>query len=386
MSEPNQIGAIQMNLDSVHQYRRELLPGEFSREAYVRAILDRVRYPRRLLVGLDDISLPALEQYLKGTQLFILGLRLTNVCNYDCVYCGTAERRGRNSGRVLKTDEYIDLIVQASELGVHTILFGANGEPLMTRDLLKIIECVSERKMVPLIFTNASLLGNDLLCERLHGVSGLEMLQHLDAAGASLMISCESLQRERYNKIMRVNGYDPFMNAIARIRTESSLTEPRTFEGRPLCRIGFSILMMPENYDERHALVDFVHELNGLAILKLPSLHGAAKVNINQMFSVEQGLKIKGELESLSDKQATLQILTLACASWTLGMSIDNEGNFMACMTEEINPFESGQNARSTRLAALLGRRVELVKLRGTVCPVKDKFYRPRETVQEAGP
>ena len=379
MPELIQIRPTQMSLNSVPRYQRELLPSEFSPEAYVRDILDRVQYPRRLLVGLDDIALPTLEAYLRGTQFFILGLRLTNVCNYDCVYCGTAERRGRDTDSVLKTAEYLDLIAQASELGVHTILFGANGEPLMTRDLLKIVECVAEHGMVPLIFTNASLLGNDALCARWHGISGRELLRRLDQAGTSLMISCESLERERYNAIMRVDGYDHFMTAIERIRNESSFCESRTFEGRPLCRIGFSILMMPENYDERHALVEFVHELNALATLKLPSLHGAAKTNSDRMFSVDEGRAIRRELEELSDKQATLQILTLGCASWTLGMSIDNEGRFMACMTEENNPFEPGQNARNTRLATLLGRRVELLKLRNTICPVKDKFYRPGE-------
>jgi hypothetical protein len=173
------------------------------------------------------------------------------------------------------------------------------------------------------------------------------------------------------------------MTAIERIRDESSFCEPRTFEGRPLCRIGFSILMMPENYAERHALLEFVHDLNALAILKLPSLHGAAKTNQDKMFPVEQGLAIKQELAELSDKQATLQILTLGCASWTLGISIDNEGRFMACMTEEVNPFDEDQNARNTRLSQLLGRRIELLKLRNTICPVKDKFYRPGDALSE---
>jgi hypothetical protein len=96
------------------------------------------------------------------------------------------------------------------------------------------------------------------------------------------------------------------------------------------------------------------------------------------MFPVEEVARIKTELQSLSDKSATLQILTLACASWTLGLSIDNEGRFMACMTEEINPFDSTQNARNTRLKDLVGHRMELVTLSTSICPVKDKFYLPK--------
>jgi len=134
-------------------------------------------------------------------------------------------------------------------------------------------------------------------------------------------------------------------------------------------------VVMPINYDERHDMVEFAHSLNGLAILKPPSLHGAAAENKDQMFSVRDAIPIRREVEQLSDKQATLQILTLACGSWTLSMSIDNEGNYMSCMTEEVNPFGDGTNVRDTSLREMLGRRSELNKLGTSICPVKDKFY-----------
>lgn len=350
----------------------------FASADYIGKILNRVTYPKRLFRGLDDISIEDLERYLRSTQVLILGLRLTNVCNYNCVYCGTADKRGRDSAGALRTADYKNLIEQGAKLGVRTILFGANGEPLLTRDLLEIVEHVAAFGMIPIVFTNASLFGNDDLCRLWHGVSGLELLRRLDQAGTSLMISCESLHRETYDSIMGVRGFDSFEKGIDRIRNHSSLTQPLIYQGRPLCRLGLSVVMMPVNYDERHALADFIHSLNGLIILKPPSLHGSAKRNLDRMFRVEEVANIRPELASLSDKSATLQILTLACASWTLGLSVDNEGNFMSCMTEEINPFGSAQNARNTPLKDLIGRRMELVTLNTSICPVKDKFYQPK--------
>ena len=207
-----------------------------------------------------------------------------------------------------------------------------------------------------------------------HGISGQELLDRYAAAGGSLFISVESLRQERYDHIMGVRSFEPFLKAVERIRN-SALSQPSTFEGRPLCRVAVSAVIMPINYDERHELVAFAHSLNGLAILKPPSLHGSAKTNIEQMFTVEDAVRIRPEIEAISDKQATLQVLTLACGSWTLSMSIDNEGNYMSCMTEEVNPFGEELNIRNGRLADLLGRRSELVKLGNTICPVKDKFY-----------
>jgi len=344
-------------------------------ELDVKSILSKAVYPERLLKGLDDIPMETLRSYLQQSRIINLGLRLTNVCNYDCIYCGTAEKRGKDNDKTLKTKDYFSLIDQAADLGVRTIIYGANGEPTLTDDVLDILSHTGKRGMTPLIFSNISVMGNDVLCQRRHGVDGEEFAQRLDEAGTTLIISVESLRRDRYDHIMGVKAFDYFELAVERIRDKTTLTHYREYEGRPLCRTAVSAVMMPINYDERHDLHAFAHSLNGLAILKPPSLHGSAAVNAEQMFTPEKVRQIRPEVEQLSDKQATLQILTLACASWTLGLNIDNEGNFMACMTEEVNPFGPGVNARNTRLETLLAKRNELVKLRNTICPVKDKFY-----------
>ena len=342
----------------------------------VGAILSKAKYPERLLKGFDDIPMATLESYLNDSRIINLGLRLTNVCNYDCIYCGTAENRGKDTDRVLTTQEYKDLISQAADLGVRTIIFGANGEPTLTYDVLELFEHVGRLGITPVTFSNISVIGHDVLCQRRHGIDGVEFAQRLDEAGTTLIISVESLQRERYDHIMGVKSFDYFELAVERIRKFTSLTHERSYEGHPLCRVAVSAVMMPINYDERLDLLAFARSMNGLAILKPPSLHGSAATNAAQMFTPEQVKTIRPEVERLSDKQATLQILTLACASWTLGLNIDNEGNFMACMTEEVNPFGSGVNTRNTRLKDLLAKRNELVKLRNTICPVKDKFYK----------
>jgi MoaA/NifB/PqqE/SkfB family radical SAM enzyme len=372
---------ISVELDQQRRYHTVDGAGQDS-ELNVEAILSKAAYPRRLFAGLDDLRMEDLERSLRTSQIITLGLRLTNVCNYDCIYCGTADKRGRDTPYVMTTAEYKDIIDQAADLGARSVIFGANGEPLMTKGLLEIFEHVHARNMVPITFSNISVIGHDKFCEKLHGMSGEEFLRRLDAAGTSLIISVESLRPDAYNHIMGVESHRYFETAVERIR-ESSMAEPRTWEGRPLCRIAVSCVVMPINYQDRFAMVEFAHSLNGLAILKPPSLHGSAAVNRDQMFTPEEVLKIRPEVAAMSDKQATLQILTLACASWTLSFSIDNEGHFMSCMTEEVNPFGTGMTTRNTRLADVVRRRTELVKLGNTICPVKDKYYQ-RDIVTHA--
>jgi MoaA/NifB/PqqE/SkfB family radical SAM enzyme len=371
---------ISIDLDATRQYRRNKAASS-NKELDIAAILGKATYPQRLMAGLDNISMQELESHLRDSRIVTLGLRLTNVCNYDCIYCGTAENRGSDTPSVLTTAEYKDLIQQAADLGARSIIFGANGEPTLTKDVLEILEFTGSLGLTPIIFSNISVMGNDALCQRRHGVDGEEFAQRLDKAGTTLIISVESLIEERYDHIMGVKAFEYFEKAVERIR-KTSLPAERFFEGRPLCRVAVSAVMMPINYDERFKLIEFAHSLNGVAILKPPSLHGSAAANKDQMFTPEEVVRIRPEVEKISDKQATLQILTLACASWTLSFSVNNEGNFMACMTEEVNPFGHGANVRTKRLADLIEMRNEMVKLRNTICPVKDKFYKRTQSAE----
>lgn len=347
---------------------------EEMKQNMVENIIEKISYPNRLLRGLDDIDLDNIRDYLLGDRVFAVGIRMTNRCNYNCIYCGTAERRGTDAEKCLKTEEYIDIVNDAKSIGASTIVLGGNGEPTFHKEIVEILTHINERKMTPIIFTNGYIFGDDILCKKIHGISGKELLNVIDKTGTSVIISCETTNEDRYNKIVGTDSYGIFMNAIARIR-KTNLVKKEFYKGIPLCRIAFSTVVMPINYNDCNVLSDFVHELNGLCIFKLPSLHGAAAANATMMFDPEEGNKIRKELYDLSDKQATLQILNLACVAWSLGISINNEGFYMSCMTDESNPYGPDINVRNTSMKELLGKRKELIALSNTICPIKDKYY-----------
>ncbi len=341
----------------------------------IESIMSNIKYPKRMLAGLDNINIDDMREYLSGDKLYALGIRLTNVCNYSCVYCGTEERRGVDNKDVLNIDEYIDIVHQAAECGASTIILGGNGEPTMTKGLPELLKEIAKFNMTPVIFSNMSLIGNDELCEKIHGIDGKELLNIMDETGTTIIISCESINEERYNFIVgKENAYKYFSIAMDRVK-ETGLVKEQYYKNIPLCRLAFSTVVMPVDYEDRFDMIKFAHSLNALIILKVPSLHGAAEKNIQLMFDIETANKIKVELAELSDKQATLQILNLACIAWTLGISINNEGDFMTCMTDETNPYGEGVNVRNTKIKDLLGKRKELLKLKNTVCPVKDQYY-----------
>lgn len=336
-------------------------------------IMKNVKYPPRLLKGLDDIE--NLQEYLKNNKVYSFNLRLTNDCNYNCVYCGTSKKRGTHCTGELNTNEYIQLIEEAKKIGARTVILGGNGEPTLTKNLQYILKKIHELEMIPILFTNAYIFGDDKLCQKIHSMSGVDFLNIIDETDTSLIISCETTNEDLYNEIVgKKNAYKVFMRSIDRIKN-TKLVHKLEYKGCTLCRIAISAVCMPSNYNNRYDLADFAHSLNGLLVMKLPSLHGAAKDNIQKMFDKSDYSSVSKEINKITDKKATLQIMNLACVAWTLGISVSNLGEYMICMTNEDNPYGEGVNVRNTSLSELIGRRQELQKLKSTICPVKDIYY-----------
>ncbi len=335
-------------------------------------LIKNAKYPNKLLKGIDDITLKEVKEFSNGEKLYALCLRLENICNYNCIYCGTYENRCKDN--IMPIKEYLRIINEAANLGAKTVVLGGNGEPTMTVGLLEILELINNKKMTAVMFTNMSIFGNDDLCIQIHGIDGKALLQKIDNLNVSLIISCESIREEKYNQIVGSKSYQYFIKGIERLK-KTNFVKYQEYQNKQLCRLALSSVIMPINYEDRYELLGFIHSLNGLLIAKVPSLHGAAKENIDMMYDVETAKKIKEELKHLSDKQATLQIFNLACIAWTMCICVNYNGNFMTCMTEENNPYKDYSNISDVNLSELLKKKRELLNITGAICPVKEKWY-----------
>lgn len=115
--------------------------------------------------------------------------KITNKCNSGCVYCGfSAENRHSCDPKSVKGNDRIQyeeikhIIDEASENGVYAIAYNG-GEPLLHKDIEKIILYSNEKKVLPILMTNGLLLS--------------QKWDDLGAAGLKyIMISLDSLDSE----------------------------------------------------------------------------------------------------------------------------------------------------------------------------------------------
>lgn len=86
-------------------------------------------------------------------SLKTLGLHITTACNYNCIYC-YAERYKDNK---LSLEKLLSLINEAKALGAESVNI-LGGEPLLNKDLEKIIYHINNKRMRVMLFTNGSLI------------------------------------------------------------------------------------------------------------------------------------------------------------------------------------------------------------------------------------
>lgn len=95
--------------------------------------------------------------------LRFLWLELTDFCNLECVHCYAQSGPERPLHGALRTEDYLDLIDQAADLGCRSVQF-IGGEPTFHEGLPRMIEHARRRDFADVeVYTNATHLPATLL-------------------------------------------------------------------------------------------------------------------------------------------------------------------------------------------------------------------------------
>lgn len=87
-----------------------------------------------------------------------LMMKVTNLCNSDCIYCNHAKSRTQYEKKEkISLEQVLSIIDQAAELGVKAISI-SGGEPLVRNDIEVMIERIVSHKIVPVLLTNGVFL------------------------------------------------------------------------------------------------------------------------------------------------------------------------------------------------------------------------------------
>jgi cyclic pyranopterin phosphate synthase len=137
-----------------------------------------------------------------GRSVDYLRLSVTDRCNLRCTYCMAEEMTFLPKQQILSLEELRDAATAFVELGIRKIRL-TGGEPLIRRDILKLVSSLS------------ALPGLDELTMTTNGLLLPTMAQPLKDAGISrLNISVDSLKAERFKQLTRVGDLSQVLEGI----------------------------------------------------------------------------------------------------------------------------------------------------------------------------
>jgi MoaA/NifB/PqqE/SkfB family radical SAM enzyme len=112
-----------------------------------------------------EYSSQTVNDYIKAGKILILYLAYNSECDLSCPFCFTygGKRAVQNLNKdiekekPLEFDDFTNIINQGVELGVRSVCFYGEGEPLLRKDLdlfFKLVDYANSRNLTSVVFTN----------------------------------------------------------------------------------------------------------------------------------------------------------------------------------------------------------------------------------------
>ncbi len=180
----------------------------------------------------------------------------TNKCNLQCRFCW--QRSHERIGLVdikneLSIQKLLDIVRDASELGVKDWLISGGGEPLVREGIVEVMKEIKKNNMHGDMITNGTLLTEGIIKDL------------VEANWDRIRFSINATNSELHDFLVDCEG--AFDKAVKAIKQIKRLRE----ELNKKVEIGFNTVINNHNYKEIPLLVKFLHELGG-EILNLQTI------------------------------------------------------------------------------------------------------------------
>ena len=139
-------------------------------------------------------------------KLLTIDIDFGNNCSLNCPLCFRRNSSLDDQKKELNYDNFVDVVLQAKELGLRSVKFLGAGEPLENYNFLKVLRFLKKEKIIPLVFTKGQVIGNDKLVEKYYGEAGIfsgeELVRELFNCNASILLSINSFDPQIQSRLV----------------------------------------------------------------------------------------------------------------------------------------------------------------------------------------
>ena len=138
-----------------------------------------------------------------GRNINYLRVSVTDRCNLRCIYCMPEKGiKNKTHDDILRFEEIIKVVRISEKLGINKVRY-TGGEPLVMKDIDK------------LIFETSKLPGIDDIAITTNGILLSDMAEDLKSAGLKRVnISLDTLNKDKFKKITRIGNLDSVLDSI----------------------------------------------------------------------------------------------------------------------------------------------------------------------------
>lgn len=266
-------------------------------------------------------------RWLAGEEIYPLYVEISpsGACNHRCTFCAL-DFVGYKP-RFLDPHVLKGRLSEMGRLGVKSIMYGGEGEPLLHKDIGEIVLHTKDAGLDVAITTNGVLLTRELFKEIVRSVAWIK-------------VSINAGSPETYERVHRAKASE-FQRVIGNLEAAVEVIRKNGAD----CTLGVQAVLLPENAGEMEMLAIKVKEI-GLRyfVVKPYSQHLKSRTQIYRDIDYSSYLPLRERLECLADdnfnvifREHTMKKLgrrergygrCLALPFWSY---IDSAGNVWGC-------------------------------------------------------
>lgn len=281
--------------------------------------------------GIDSHKLmyhvPRVNAWLEGKVIYPIYMEVSpsGSCNHRCTFCALDFMGYRK--KYLDADIFKERLSEMGRLGLRSIMYGGEGEPLMHERIAEIIGHTKKSGIDVALTTNAVLL-QESLSERI--LDDMEWIK----------VSIGAASADTYAKIHRTKAED-FDKVIKNLSAAVKVKQHK----RHKCTIGMQIILLPENKDEVVGLAEIASDIGlDYLVVKPYSQHPMSKTDRYKDIKYKEDLDLSDKLSEMNTNKFKIIFRGHAMKKWDESRKnynqclalpfwsyIDSDGNVWGC-------------------------------------------------------
>jgi radical SAM protein with 4Fe4S-binding SPASM domain len=238
-----------------------------------------VYHPQRVARFLD-----AGDDWEKAKSIYPLYVEIAPVgaCNHRCTFCAVDYIGYKPTRMSVEVAERV--LAEMGQLGVKSVMFAGEGEPMLHKEIDRIVLAAAEAGIDTAMTTNASVLSDAFVENALPRMSWIKASVNAGSAGT-------------YARIHRTGERD-FGRVVANLKR---MVEAR-HRGGFACTLGAQILLLPENAGEVEGLARLCRDEIGLdyLVVKPYSQHTLSLTRLYQGIDYQGYGDLRARLDALN--------------------------------------------------------------------------------------